>query len=188
LNIRRKSAPQKQLDKVSKFLSFVLRHKPSAISLKLDDQGWAEVSELIDKASSEMPLTAELIKQVVVTNEKHRFSLSEDSRRIRANQGHSIKVDLDLTPMAPPTILYHGTATRFLSSILKEGLRSGQRHHVHLSTDIETATSVGQRYGKPLVLQVSSGEMYQQRFIFFVSENGVWLTESVPVNFLSVLE
>lgn len=179
---------RKKLDKVSKFLSFVLRHKPEAINLKLDDQGWAEISELIEKASSEMPLTVELITRIVVTNDKQRFSLSEDGQRIRANQGHSIKIDLDLTPKTPPPVLYHGTATRFLSSILEKGLQPGQRHHVHLSTDIETATAVGQRYGKPFVLRVASGEMYQQGFSFYLSENGVWLTESVPTEFLSVLE
>lgn len=179
---------QKKLDKVSKFLSFVLRHKPDAINLKLDAQGWTEISDLIDKASSEIPLTVELITQVVDTNDKQRFSLSEDSQRIRANQGHSIKIDLDLTPNTPPPILYHGTATRFLSSILEEGLHSGQRHHVHLSTDIETATAVGKRYGKPVVLQVASGDMHQQGFSFYLSKNGVWLTKSVPTKFLSAFE
>lgn len=178
------SIPQKQLDKVSKFLSFVLRHKPEAINLELDTQGWAGISDLIEKASSEIPLTAELIKQFVVTNDKQRFSLSEDGQRIRANQGHSIKVDLDLTPKTPPTNLYHGTATRFLPSILEKGLQPGQRHHVHLSIDIETATSVGQRYGKPVILQVASGEMYQQGYVFFLSKNGVWLTECVPPELL----
>ncbi len=180
--------PQKQLDKVSKFLSFVLRHKPDAVNLKLDAQGWAEIAVLIEKASSKIPLTVELIKQVIATNDKQRFSLSEDGQRIRADQGHSIKVDLDLTPKTPPPILYHGTATRFLSSILEKGLQPGQRHHVHLSTDVETATAVGQRYGKPIVLQISAENMYQQGFSFYLSENNVWLTDSVPTNFLSVLE
>lgn len=179
---------QKQLDKISKFLSFVLRHKPDAINLKLDIHGWAEISELIEKASFERPLTVELIKQVVATNSKQRFSLSEDGQRIRANQGHSIGVDLDLSPKIPPPVLYHGTATRFLSSILEKGLQSGQRHHVHLSADVETATIVGQRHGKPVVLQVASGEMHLQGFVFFLSENGVWLIDSVPTNYLSVLE
>jgi putative RNA 2'-phosphotransferase len=169
-------------------LSFVLRHKPDAISLQLDAQGWVEISDLIEKASSEMPLTPELIKQVVATNDKQRFSLSEDCRRIRANQGHSIKVDLDLAPKTPPPVLYHGTTTRFLSSILEKGLLPGQRHHVHLSTDIETAAAVGQRHGKPVVLQVASGEMHQQGFTFLLSKNGVWLTKSVPNNFLSALK
>ncbi|WP_133510440.1 RNA 2'-phosphotransferase [Candidatus Thiosymbion oneisti] len=178
----------RQLVKVSKFLSFVLRHKPDAIGLTLDAQGWASVSELIKKAPSEMSLTADLIRQVVITNDKQRFSLSEDEQRIRANQGHSIKIDLGLTPKEPPPVLYHGTATRFLASILREGLHPGQRHHVHLSLDMKTATSVGQRYGKPVVLQVASGEMYRQGYEFFLSENGVWLTEIVPPGFLARLE
>ena len=178
----------KHLDKVSKFLSFVLRHKPDAINLKLDAHGWAEISELIEKASFEWPLTVELIKQVVTTNNKQRFSLSEDGQRIRANQGHSITVDLGLSPKIPPPILYHGTATRFLSSIWQKGLQPGQRHHVHLSADIETATTVGQRHGKPVVLQIASGEMHLQGFVFFLSKNGVWLIDSVPTHYLSVLE
>lgn len=179
---------QKQLDETSKFLSFVLRHKPEAIGLTLDPQGWASIPKLIEKASSEISLTQDLINQVVATNDKQRFSLSEDGRRIRANQGHSIKVDLDFTPKVPPSILYHGTATRFLPSIRKDGLSPGQRHHVHLSTDTKTATAVGQRYGKPIVLQIAAGEMYQQGFEFFLSENGVWLTEKVPVRYLLVVD
>jgi len=178
---------QKQLNKTSKFLSFVLRHKPEAIGLTLDSQGWASISELIEKSASEITLTNSLIKQVVTTNEKQRFSLSEDKQRIRANQGHSVKIDLNLTPKEPPTALYHGTATRFLCSIMKEGLQPGERHHVHLSTDIKTATSVGQRYGKPIVLRVASGKMYLKGYEFFLSENGVWLTELVKPQFISVI-
>ncbi len=178
----------KQLVKISKYLSLVLRHKPHVIDLTLDPQGWAYVSELIAKSSLKLPLTEALIKQVVATNNKQRFSLSDNGQRIRANQGHSIKVDLNLSPKEPPPTLYHGTATRFLSSILKEGLRRGRRHHVHLSKDRKTATAVGQRHGKPIVLQVASGEMHQQGFEFFLSENCVWLTEIVPPAFLSALK
>lgn len=178
---------QQDFTKISKFLSFVLRHKPEAINLTLNEQGWASVAELIEKAKPQITLTHELIRQVVIDNDKKRFSLSDDNQYIRANQGHSVKIDLKLTPKKPPTVLYHGTATRFLNSIKQEGLKAGQRHHVHLSSDIETATAVGKRYGKPVILEISAGAMHQQGFKFFLSENNVWLTEHVPVNFLSVI-
>lgn len=178
---------KRRLDQISKFLSFVLRHKPEAIGLGLDAQGWASVSEIIEKGSVELPLTAELIRQVVTTNDKQRFSLSEDGERIRANQGHSTDIDLGLEPKEPPPVLYHGTATRFLSLILKDGLHSGKRHHVHLSINTVLAMRVGQRHGKPIVLGVDAITMYQQGYPFFLSENGIWLTNSVPAKFLSVL-
>ena len=173
--------------KVSKFLSFVLRHKPETINLTLDEQGWASVAELIGKAQPQIALTPELIKQAVITNDKKRFSLSDDEQFIRANQGHSINVDLQLKPITPPECLYHGTATRFLESIEQEGLKPQQRQHVHLSSNIKTATAVGKRYGKPVILEVAAGAMYQQGFEFFLSNNDVWLTDSIPTNFLSVL-
>lgn len=188
-NYKRKISMSKLHDftKISKLLSFVLRHKPESISLTLDEHGWASVAELIEKAQSQITLTPELIKQVAVTNDKKRFSLSDDGQFIRANQGHSIRVDLKLLSKEPPVILYHGTATRFLNSIKQEGLKPGQRHHVHLSSDIETATAVGKRYGKPVILEVAAGAMHQQGFEFFLSDNGVWLTDSVPTNFLEVV-
>lgn len=182
-----KEFSQEQINKASKFLSFVLRHKPDAIGLTLDSQGWASIPELIEKSVSEITLTNDLVKQVVTTNDKQRFLLSEDEERIRANQGHSIKVNLDLTPKKPPTILYHGTAARFLSSIQKDGLRPGQRHYVHLSIDTTTAAEVGQRYGKPIVLEICSGEMNQKGFKFFLTKNGVWLTDHVPPRFLTTI-
>ena len=170
--------------KISKFLSFVLRHKPEAIHLTLDEQGWASVAELIEKAQPQITLTPELIKQVVADNDKQRFSLSDDEQLIRANQGHSINVDLQLTPKQPPDVLYHGTASRFLESIMAEGLKPGQRQYVHLSGDTETATQVGQRYGKPVVLVIDAKAMYQQDMEFFQAENGVWLTDLVPSEFI----
>lgn len=173
--------------KISKFLSFVLRHKPEAIGLILDEQGWASIDELINKAkqSGEIKtLDRSLIQEVVDTNDKKRFVISEDGQKIRAAQGHSIGVDLQLKPVIPPELLYHGTATRFLDRILKEGLKPQQRQYVHLSKDTETATAVGQRYGKPVLLKVKARLMYEQDFIFYISENGVWLTDKVPVDFL----
>ncbi|WP_282610351.1 RNA 2'-phosphotransferase [Pelagibius sp. Alg239-R121] len=175
---------KKQLEKTSKFLSFVLRHKPEAIGIVLDANGWVPLSELIEKASSEIALTTDLIEQVVKTSEKQRFALSTDGDRIRANQGHSVQVDLELVPKIPPAILFHGTATRFLDSIQEEGLRPGQRHHVHLSADRETAIAVGQRHGKVVVLEIASGEMQAKGHRFFQSENGVWLTNRVPAKFM----
>lgn len=181
------SKPNQDFTKVSKFLSFVLRHKPKAINLTLDDQGWASVDDLIEKAKPQITLTPTLIRQVVIDNDKKRFSLSDDNQYIRANQGHSVKVDLKLIPEKPPAVLYHGTATRFLDSIKREGLKPGKRHHVHLSSDIETATAVGKRYGKPAILEIPAGAMHQQGFKFFLSENKVWLTEYVPADCLSVI-
>ncbi|MEM7800348.1 MAG: RNA 2'-phosphotransferase [Chloroflexota bacterium] len=175
----------KQRTKKSKFLSFILRHNPGAIGLILDAEGWADIDELIAKAAADgRSLTLDQIKEVVATDNKQRYSLSADEKRIRANQGHSINVDLGFKPLAPPAILYHGTATRFLDSIKAKGLISGRRQHVHLSTDTETAVKVGQRHGKPVVLIVDAAKMAEAGHLFYCSENGVWLTEHVPVGFL----
>ena len=174
-----------RLEKTSKFLSYVLRHRPEAIDLTLDANGWAAIAELIEKAGTQNPLDRDLILQVVETSEKKRFALSGDGEKIRANQGHSVKVDLELKRKEPPAVLYHGTATRFLASILREGLRPRRRHHVHLSSDSDTAVKVGQRHGEPVVLRVAAAEMAAEGYAFFRSENGVWLADSVPPAFLS---
>ena len=176
-----------QHTKVSKLLSFVLRHQPDATGLALDTNGWADIDELIDKANQSKEvnaLTRELIDAVVKSSDKQRFAISDDGTQIRANQGHSVKVDLQLKPMEPPDILYHGTATRFLDDILKDGLKAQQRQHVHLSKDVETATKVGQRYGKPVILKIKARLMHEQGFVFYLSDNGVWLTNSVPSIYL----
>jgi putative RNA 2'-phosphotransferase len=175
--------------KISKFLSFVLRHKPEAIGLILDEQGWAYIDELINKAKQSGEVTTldrTLIQEVVDTNDKKRFVISEDGQRIRAAQGHSIDVDLQLKPATPPEFLYHGTATRFLESILKKGLKPQQRQYVHLSKDVETATAVGRRYGKPVILKVKALLMHEQGFVFYLSENGVWLTDSIPRAYITI--
>jgi len=130
--------------------------------------------------------TLEELQNVVASNDKNRFSLSEDGLWIRANQGHSIEVELGYSPTAPPDILYHGTAERFLTSIKQRGLIKGKRHHVHLSADVDTATKVGRRHGKPVVLRIEAGRMYRDGFVFYLSGNGVWLTEPVPVQYLGV--
>jgi len=177
----------KLLHDTSKFLSYVLRHEPQAIGLTLDSEGWADIAALIEGArQTGHTLDCDLIQQVVDTSDKKRFTISEDGLRIRAAQGHSTKtVAITYPEKVPPEFLYHGTATRFLESILKEGLRPGERHYVHLSQDEQTATAGGQRYGKPIVLKIEALRMRQQGFKFFLADNGVWLTSQVPPEFLS---
>lgn len=171
--------------KLSKFLSLVLRHKPEEIGLTLDDNGWADAEELLRLANLHgSRLTRTLLERMVADNDKQRFALSADGQRIRANQGHSVEIDLALLPTEPPELLYHGTATRFIESIRADGLHSASRQHVHLSLDIPTATKVGQRHGKPVALVVRAREMAGVGHEFYLSDNGVWLTERVPVDFI----
>lgn len=173
---------------MSKFLSLVLRHKPEEIGLTLDGNGWASVEELVSLANQHgRRLTRPLLEQVVAENDKKRFAFSEDGQRIRASQGHSVEVDLALPPVEPPEVLYHGTASRFVDSIKAAGLHSANRQHVHLSLDVTTAMKVGQRHGQPVVLVVRAGEMAAAGHTFFLSANGVWLTERVPVEFITFL-
>lgn len=173
------------LTKTSKFLSLVLRHEPEAIGLQLDANGWADIDTLIELANAGgKPVTRALIEQVVRESDKQRFAISDDGLRIRANQGHSIEVDLDLTALEPPAALYHGTATRFAKSIRNLGLVKQSRQHVHLSSDRDTAVKVGGRHGKPLVLTVRAGEMHARGIAFFRSANGVWLTDAVAAEFI----
>lgn len=175
----------KQLIAISKFLSLVLRHKPQEIGITLDAEGWVPVDQLLAAAARYgRPITGEQLAEVVATNDKKRFAFSPDGRRIRASQGHSVEVELGLVPTLPPELLYHGTVERFLESIRQEGLVRGSRHHVHLSADRETAARVGQRRGRPVVLAVEAGQMQRDGHQFFRSDNGVWLTESVPAGYL----
>ena len=167
----------------SKFMSLVLRHRPDTIGIELDPKGWVPVAELVKK--SDGTLTDALVRQIVCDSDKHRFALSEDGRDIRANQGHSVNVDLGLLPSDPPATLDHGTATRFLASIRAEGLRPGNRQFVHLSPDAETATKVGQRHGKPVVLTIDAGGMVCDGMVLLLSRNGIWLTKAVPARYIS---
>ncbi|MCS3748106.1 putative RNA 2'-phosphotransferase [Xanthomonas arboricola] len=177
----------KHYTETSKFLSYVLRHAPESIGLVLDRDGWADIAALIAAANAEgKALDAELIRAVISSSDKQRFALSADGLRMRAVQGHSTaSVALAHVAKAPPTLLYHGTATRFLDAILREGLRPGQRHHVHLSADSQTAMDVGARYGTPVLLIVQAEQMHDQGLQFFQADNGVWLTDAVPVAFLT---
>jgi putative RNA 2'-phosphotransferase len=171
--------------KVSKFLSRVLRHQPQCIGLVLDAQGWAEIDVLIERAGAHgMALNHEEILHVVATSDKQRFALDGAARRIRANQGHSIDVDLGLEPREPPVVLFHGTAVANLAAIRAQGLKPGRRQHVHLSLDAATATAVGRRHGRPVVLSVAAGRMWSAGYAFFLSANGVWLTDAVPSDFV----
>lgn len=169
----------------SKFLSFVLRHQPDAIGITLDVEGWANIRELIAAAANNgKELDRDLIQAVVTTSDKKRFAISEDGLRIRAVQGHSTEsVDINYVEKVPPEFLYHGTATRFMESISKDGLLPGSRQYVHLSQDEQTAFAVGQRHGKPVVLKIKALLMHEQGFKFFQAENGVWLVELVPAAF-----
>lgn len=166
---------------ISKYLSFILRHNPADIGLKLDDHGWADIGELIKKAKYH--LTRELLEEIVRTNDKQRFKV--DGNRIRASQGHSIDVNLELVEKEPPGHLYHGTSRKKTSLIWLNGLKKMNRNHVHLSTTVEIAIKVGRRRDlKPVILRISAGNMYKEGFKFYLSDNGVWLTDKVPSKFL----
>lgn len=171
--------------RISKFLSLVLRHKPEVINLTLDENGWAAVDELMEKcAKHERSFTLKELIEMVETNDKKRFIFNEDKTRIRANQGHSITIDLALQPQQPPEFLYHGTAEANIPSILKSGIEKRSRQHVHLSQDKDTATKVGMRHGKPVILTIETGKMHEAGIPFYLSENNVWLTDFVDAKYI----
>jgi len=181
-------AMKPELVSTSKFLSLVLRHQLETIGLEMDENGWVEVEHLLTQlAAAGKRIGRAELEEVVATNDKRRFAFSEDGRFIRASQGHSIEIDLALEPVSPPAVLYHGTAERNVASILSGGLHSAQRRHVHLSADTATATRVGSRHGKPVVFQVDARAMAAAGYTFYCSENGVWLTERVPAEYLTAL-
>ncbi|PKF75153.1 RNA 2'-phosphotransferase [Chryseobacterium sp. PMSZPI] len=172
--------------KISKFLSLILRHQPESIGLKLDENGWANVEELrLKSAKKRIHFTLNELDEVVETNNKKRFAFNEDKTGIRASQGHSIDVDLALKSQQPPDFLYHGTAETNISSILEKGIEKRGRQHVHLSADKETATKVGMRHGKPVILTIRTGKMYDDGLYFYLSANGVWLTDFVDAKYIS---
>ena len=175
--------------KISKFLSLVLRHKPGEIGIALEDGGWIEVEKLVAACAVHgTALTLDELREVVATSDKKRFSFDESGEKIRANQGHSVAVEIGFEEKVPPGILFHGTAEKNLGVIFAEGLKKMARHHVHLSPDAETARNVGARYGKPVILRVDTEKMRAAGFKFYVSANGVWLADSVPAEFLEVYE
>jgi putative RNA 2'-phosphotransferase len=175
--------------RISRFLSRHLRHKPQRLGLELEPGGWVAVADLLAACARHgMSLSRDELAEVVARNDKRRFSFDESGERIRASQGHSVAVDLHLTPVAPPATLYHGTSRAMVDAILREGLRKMRRHHVHLTEDIPTAIRVGRRHGQPVVFVVAAGSMYHDDLRFFRSENGVWLTDAVAPRYLRLLE
>ena len=173
------------LTKISKYLSKYLRHQPEAIGIKLSPGGWVAVDELLSAcAKNNFLITRQQLEEVVAISDKKRFSFDSTGIMIRANQGHSTEIDLLLEPVAPPDVLYHGTGAKFVDSIMETGICKMSRHHVHLSADMTTAKNVGSRHGKPVVLIVDAAGMHQAGYIFYCSDNGVWLVEHVPPQYL----
>ena len=172
------------LKETSKYMSLILRHKPDAIGITLDEHGWANVDELIAGIAKDNEFNMEILEEIVRTDEKQRYSFNEDKTLIRANQGHSIPVDVELEEKEPPEILYHGTGEKYVSSIDAQGLIPKSRLYVHLSKDEETAVKVGSRHGKPVIYIVKAKQMYEDGYKFYISANGVWLTKEVPVKYL----
>ena len=171
-------------DSTSKFISLILRHKPETIGITLDEHGWANVSELIEGIGRTRSFDMEALEEIVETDEKMRYSFNEDKTLIRANQGHSIPVDVELEQKTPPEFLWHGTGRKYVESIEAQGLIPKSRLYVHLSSDYETAVNVGSRHGAPVVYKVLTGQMERDGYAFFLSKNGVWLTKEVPVKYL----
>jgi putative RNA 2'-phosphotransferase len=175
--------------RVSKFLSKHLRHAPDAIGLSLQPGGWVGVDDLLAACErAGVSLSRDELREIVSTNDKQRFAFSGDGSRIRASQGHSVDLDLQLEPRIPPALLFHGTAQQFLHAILVRGLLKMRRHHVHLSADRDTATKVGSRRRKPIILEVAAERMHAAGFVFYQSANGVWLVDHAPPHYLSVAE
>lgn len=172
------------LTETSRFLSLILRHQPGVIGITLDEHGWANVEQLIEGISKRKPFDREILEEIVRTDNKQRYSFNEDHTLIRANQGHSIAVDVELPVKEPPEYLWHGTGLKYVDSIEQQGLIPKSRLYVHLSKDYETAVKVGARHGKPVVYRVHSGQMQEDGFQFFCSVNGVWLVKEVLVQYL----
>lgn len=176
---------EKEIIRTSKFLSLVLRHEPERVGLKLGEAGWVGVDELLQAVNANgVALTLEQLQHIVATSDKKRYAFSEDGQRIRASQGHSVEVDLQYPAQTPPEILYHGTATRFLDGIRKDGLQRMERHDVPLSAETKVTLQVGGRHGKPALLTIRAGDMHRAGFVFRCSANGVWLVDHVPPQFI----
>ncbi len=178
-----------EITKISKFISLILRHKPETIGITLDEHGWADVDALVEGVAKRYSgFNNELLDEIVSSDSKQRYSYSDDKTRIRANQGHSVRVDVELREAVPPDVLWHGTGERFVESINAQGLLPMSRLYVHLSKNIETARTVGSRHGKPVVFKVDCTRMAQEGHVFYISENGVWLTKAVPAEYLELTD
>ncbi len=175
------------LTKLSRYLSLVLRHHPEAAGISLDEHGWANVDELIQGINRTRALSKETLEQIVGSDEKQRYSFSEDRRRIRSNQGHSVPVDVELAQQEPPKILWHGTAEQFVDSIERQGLLPITRLYVHLSATRTTALEVGRRHGRPVIYKIDAEQMCQDGYLFYQSKSQIWMTKTVPVQYLQKL-
>lgn len=173
--------------KTSMFISLILRHKPEAIGISLDEHGWADVDDLLAGIQQTRPFSREDLEEIVKTDSKQRYSFNEDKTLIRANQGHSIPVDVELEEIMPPKVLYHGSAEKYVTFIEQEGLIPKSRLYVHLSKDVDTALKVGKRHGKAIVYLIDAEKMAQDGYKFYLSVNGVWLTKAVPTMYLHKL-
>lgn len=173
------------LEKLSKFISLILRHKPESIGIALDEHGWANVDELVNGINKSQNITKEILEKIVAEDNKQRYSFNEDKTLIRANQGHSIPVDVELEEVVPPKYLYHGTGRKYVASINRQGLIPKSRLYVHLSNDTVTATNVGTRHGIPVVYCIDAGKMHENGYKFYLSKNGVYLTKEVPIQYLA---
>lgn len=174
----------RRLKDISKYISLILRHKPETIGISLDEHGWADVGELINGINRTQPFNMEMLARIVAEDEKQRYSFNEDKTLIRANQGHSVPVDVELEELKPPEYLYHGTGEKYTASIDENGLIPKSRLYVHLSSDVETAVKVGNRHGRAVVYRVCTGRMYENGYHFYKSVNGVWLTKKVPAEYI----
>ena len=176
------------LTNLSRYMSLILRHKPEVIGITLDEHGWANVNDLICGIEKNNPgFNMDILEQIVRTDSKQRYSFNDDKSLIRANQGHSVNVDVELKEKEPPEYLYHGTGEKYVKSINQDGLIPKSRLYVHLSKDIKTAENVGKRHGKEVVYRINSGQMYRDGYKFYLSENGVWLIKEVPVKYLEMV-
>lgn len=180
---------ERRLERLSKFISMILRHKPQVIGITLDEHGWADVDELIkgiNETGEEIEFSKDTLETIVKTDKKQRYSFSQDKTLIRANQGHSIPVDVELEKKEPPKVLYHGTGVKSVKAIQEQGLLPMERLYVHLSIDVKTATNVGKRHDTPVIFQVNAEQMQKDGYDFFQSVNGVWLTKEVPAKYLEL--
>ncbi|WP_288947500.1 RNA 2'-phosphotransferase [uncultured Megasphaera sp.] len=171
-------------NRTSKFIALILRHKPEVIGISLDEHGWAEVDALVAGIAKQQPFTREMLEDIVKTDSKGRYSFNEDKTLIRANQGHSVSVDVELERKRPPDVLWHGTGEKYAAAIDGQGLISKSRLYVHLSADYETAVAVGRRHGRPVVYQIDTNAMAADGYVFYLSVNGVWLTKAVPAKYI----